>query len=205
MSSEFIQGFTLQATLIFGLGAQNLFLIDAGLKKQNHFLAATVSAICDFCLIFLGVAGAGSIFSQNETLRAVVTCLGILFLAYYGIKKIIEPVEIGEVSTEDHTIKKTIAYSLAFSLLNPHVYLDVLLIGSYSSQFSALQDRIRFGIGASFYSAIWFFVLVIFSATMRKFNGQPQFLRRLNFIAGVLLIYLAIKLSFELSLLRSLL
>lgn len=199
MSSELIQGFTLQASLIFGLGAQNLFLIDCGLKKRCHLLVAFICSLCDCALIILGVAGAGTFFSQNKSLQLAFTILGILFLFYYGAKKFFEKPLLISSELSDQFDRKIIWQSLGFSLLNPHVYLDtVVLIGGFSSQFLQMRQRLLFGVGAGLYSVFWFFGLVLFSAAMKNFLNKPGFLKILNRGAGVLLIYLGVKLLLEL-------
>lgn len=201
MNEQLIQGFTLQASLIFGLGAQNLFLIDRGLNRKSHLLAASVCSICDCALIFFGVLGAGSYLAQNSKVRIVVTIIGIIFLGYYGFQKLYErPEEISQTSKLEST-KNILVQSLGFSLLNPHVYLDTfVLIGSYSAQFNSLQKRVWFGAGASLYSIIWFFSLVLFSAVMSRYLNRPSFRQKLNRVAGALLIFLGIKLLCELGL-----
>jgi L-lysine exporter family protein LysE/ArgO len=88
--NQFIEGFLLQASLILALGAQNLFVLESGLKRQRHLLVALICSICDTVLIAVGVAGAASIFVQVPSLKICSGALGVLFLIYYGVKKILE-------------------------------------------------------------------------------------------------------------------
>lgn len=194
------QGFLLQASLILALGAQNLFVLESGLKKQNHLLVALICSICDAFLIAVGVAGAATLFVQIPFLKILFGTLGVIFLIYYGIKKIHESFN---VSPESHSqvsapinLKKVILLSLSFSLLNPHVYLDtVVLIGGYSTKFPEILDRIKFGFGAASFSALWFFGLSQFSYYLSSILKSQKAMKRISFFAGTLLLILAWKLG----------
>lgn len=84
----FIQGVLLQASLILALGAQNIFVLDAGLKRQHYALVALICTTCDVVLIFTGVAGAASIFLDNPELKVIFGFLGVGFLGFYALLKL---------------------------------------------------------------------------------------------------------------------
>lgn len=202
MLSHFIEGFVLQAGLILGLGAQNLFVLDAGIRKQRHYLIASVCSICDVLLIALGVLGAASIFLAYPLLKIIVGALGVAFLAYYAVLKLWEAwrgVKIEKnVEAKSFSRRRAVMLALAFSVLNPHVYLDtVVLIGGYATKFEALYERALFGAGAGFFSTLWFFGLATLSAAFGKVLMQPKAMRILSLLAGCVLSWLAIKLGFE--------
>lgn len=201
MIVAFFEGLVLQASLILALGAQNLFIIDSGLKKRRPLLVAVVCSICDTGLIFLGVFGTAVVLTQFPFFKMVLALSGIGFLAYYGILKISEsfsPVSIQQVQISAETARQVILASLGFSLLNPHVYLDTLvLIGGYSTQFNQISIRFSFGAGAAFVSVVWFFGLTTLATLASSLFSKPAAVKRLSFASGALLLVLAAKLVFD--------
>ncbi|MCO5142557.1 MAG: LysE/ArgO family amino acid transporter [Oligoflexia bacterium] len=197
--SIFIQGFVLQASLILALGAQNIFVLNSGLRRQRHLLVAFVSSICDTLLIFVGVLGVATIFVQIPILKIGLGVVGVAFLFFYGLLKLKEArdgVEISLDSKQTTTIRQTVLTALGFSLLNPHVYLDtVVLVGGYSSKFSQITERFYFGAGASAFSTIWFFGLALLASWGSKLLGSPKAMRIVSLVSGLILVILAIKLG----------
>lgn len=108
------------------------------------------------------------------------------FLFFYGILKLREAhrgVEVSFESKSTTTVRQTILTSLGFSLLNPHVYLDtVVLIGGYSSQFGQSMERLYFGAGASTFSTLWFFGLTLLASLGSRLFGNPKVMRIVSFI-----------------------
>lgn len=201
--SQFIEGFVLQMGLILGLGAQNIFVLESGLKKQRHLLVATVCAVCDNILIAIGVLGAAAIFIKHPILKISFGVIGILFLVYYGLKKFTEgfrknqAIDFNSGSTK-RSVKQVILLSLGFTLLNPHVYLDtVILIGGYAAKYSDLNSRLQFGAGAGALSILWFFGLSLFSYAMSSFLNNPKAMRWVAIVSGIVLLSIAWKLSFD--------
>ena len=199
MLSIFAQGFFLQASLILALGAQNIFVLNSGLRKQRHLLVALVSSICDTLLIFVGVLGVATFFVQYPAMKIGLGVVGVGFLFFYGVTKLKEAkngVSISQSTAKATSVKQTILTSLGFSLLNPHVYLDtVVLIGGYSSKFTELTDRFYFGAGASAFSTIWFFGLALLASVASRFLNNPRAMRGVSLVSGVILVLLAVKLG----------
>lgn len=198
-----IEGFSLQASLILALGAQNIFVLESGLKKRRQFLVATLCSICDLLLIAVGILGAATIFIQVPLLKISFGIAGVGFLAYYGSKKIREGFKSSfssekGASNTGASFRETVVLSLSFSLLNPHVYLDtVILIGGYATKFIVLSERIFFGLGAGLFSILWFFSLSFFAAKMSESLSNPKTMRMISFISGVILLMLSWKLGSE--------
>jgi len=196
----FIEGFVLQASLILALGAQNIFVLESGLKKQRNLLVATICSLCDATLIAVGVLGAATIFMKIPMLKITFGVLGVLFLAFYGLKKLHESfkpqvIEVDE-SHSTNSVKKVILLSLGFSLLNPHVYLDtIVLVGGYASQYNNLESRAIFGGGAAIFSTLWFFGLALFAQVMSRVLNNSKSMRFVAFISGVVLLALTCKLG----------
>ena len=154
------------AGLIVAIGAQNAFVLRQGLQQRQVFVTALVCVLCDAALIVLGVAGFGTWVSSNPLLRTLAAWGGALFLFGYGLRAFVaafrtisggaglEP-QIGKPPSKREAISST----LAVSLLNPHVYLDtVVLLGSVGGQFAG-SGRVAFGAGAVTASSVWFFGL----------------------------------------------
>lgn len=199
MFSVFAQGFLLQASLILALGAQNIFVLNSGLRKQRHLLVALVCSVCDAILIFVGVLGVATFFIQFPLLKIALGVVGVGFLLFYGILKLKEAksgISISGSSQQVTTVKQTILTSLGFSLLNPHVYLDtVVLIGGYSSQFNQLIERFYFGGGAASFSVLWFYSLAILASATSRFLNNPKAMRIVSLMSGLILVLLAVKLG----------
>ena len=158
------QGFGLGLSLIIAIGAQNSYVLKKGILKSNVFAVAATCTLIDITLISLGILGFGSIVERNKTFMLFATIFGVLFLSYYGITSIVEAIKKRESfkiedDREKDSLKKTILTLLALSLLNPHVYLDtVILIGSIGSKYP-LSQRMDFLIGTCLASFVWFFGL----------------------------------------------
>lgn len=199
----FIEGFALQAGLILGLGAQNLFVLEAGIRRSRHQLIAAVCSVCDVLLILVGVLGAASAFIAIPLLKICFGVLGVLFLAYYAFKKLREGLAGNLDQAVNSTVfvistKKAIITALGFSLLNPHVYLDtIVLIGGYASKHEEVSKRLFFGAGAGTFSILWFFALANLSATFAPVLTKPRSMRIISLCAGAVLSYLTYKLGSE--------
>ncbi len=198
----FGQGFILQASLILALGAQNLFVLESGLKKRRHFLVALTCSVCDLTLVLLGVLGAASIFVRIYWLKVLIGSLGVLFLLYYALQKIQEyyrdDVRDKEKVQLTEGTKSVLLAALAFSLLNPHVYLDtVILIGGYATKFPDVYSRLIFGLGASAFSTVWFFGLAFLASTAQRLLNNPKAMRRVALVSGLILLFIAFKLGVE--------
>ena len=200
--NQFIEGFLLQASLILALGAQNLFVLETGLKKQRNFLVALICSICDTILIGVGIIGSTTLFVQIPSLKVIFGILGVLFLFYYGVKKVIEGfanIDNTQIKIQtDITLKQTVLLTLSFSLLNPHVYLDtIILIGGYAAKFLSLEDKIQFGAGVASFSTVWFFGLSLFAYSLSELLKNPKTLKIISLISGTVLLVLSWKLGFD--------
>ncbi|MGE3608403.1 MAG: LysE/ArgO family amino acid transporter [Bacteriovoracaceae bacterium] len=199
MQGLFLEGFTLQASLIMALGAQNLFILESGLKRQNYILASIVCFLCDFTLIIIGVTGGGTLLNQYPYLKILIGIIGFIFLLYYGVSKIFFHKLVFEESShiiDRSSIKKCILLAITFSVLNPHAYLDAfILIGGYSSKYSELSKRAFLGIGAASFSLFWFLLLSCISSQMRSLFTDQKKMKILMTISGCILISVAYNLG----------
>lgn len=200
MEVLFLEGLFLQASLIFALGAQNIFVLESGLKKQNPLTVSFACFLCDLLLLTIGVAGAGALFTSYSQLKILIGVIGVFFLVRYGLSKIFHAGPAFSESTDKSfvTLKRSIMLSITFSLLNPHAYLDAfVLIGGYSSKYSLLSERLAVGFGAAFYSLIWFLALTRASSYMKPIFSNPRRLRLLSTCCGLVLLFLSFQLGVD--------
>ena len=184
-----LQGFGLGASLIIAIGAQNAFVLRQGIKKQHVFAIACVCTLCDAFLILLGVGGFGSLIASVPLLTLVATWGGAAFLLFYGLRSFraaLHPAVLNndvEVA-QPMRLRSTILTVLALSLLNPHVYLDtVVLLGSIGAHYPP-SERVSFAIGAIFASFTWFFGLAYGAAWLAPLFKRPIAWRVLDAIIG---------------------
>ncbi|MFH0783290.1 MAG: LysE/ArgO family amino acid transporter [Pseudomonadota bacterium] len=158
----YFQGMGTGAGLIIAIGAQNAFVLSQGVRKEHNWLVAFICSMCDSLLIFLGAVGVGTAVAASPLLREIAGWGGALFLAYYGWRAMRAAMvaETLKVTTEGYASRWAVATAtLAVTLLNPHVYLDTLvLLGGMSGRFSG-NGRYLFALGASSASLIWFYTL----------------------------------------------
>jgi L-lysine exporter family protein LysE/ArgO len=181
--SFLILGFLTGMSLILAIGAQNIFVIEQGLKKQYIFLVCLICSISDFLLIFLGIflfEYFGNFF--NSTIELILNIFLFIFLAHFiygkvSIKnnKVYFDKEIKKIS-----ISSIITKTLAFTYLNPHVYSDtVFFLGNFSKNFLII-DKYYFGIGASISSFIFFFIIGYLSKSLSKFLKSKKMWKKIN-------------------------
>ncbi|WP_299045601.1 LysE/ArgO family amino acid transporter [uncultured Tateyamaria sp.] len=159
--ASFVPGFLLSLSLILAIGAQNAFVLRQGLRRLHVFWVCLTCATCDAVLIAGGVAGFGALAEALPWFEAVMRYGGAAFLIWYGWQNARSAWKGGaamDTSGGDvQSLRAAILTVLALTWLNPHVYLDtVVLIGSISAQY---PDRLLFGIGAVLASFTFFFSL----------------------------------------------
>jgi len=187
--SVLLQGFALGASLIIAIGAQNAFVLRQGLKRVHVFLSASVCTLCDMVLITLGVAGLGTLISTNPILTQVATWGGAAFLLYYGFRSFRSAFKTNTLEAESAQgqpvrMRDTLVTLLAISLLNPHVYLDtVVLVGSIGAHYPE-NERIYFALGAMCASLVWFFGLAYGAAWLAPLFRRPMAWRILDALVG---------------------
>lgn len=193
----FIYGFSLGFSLILAIGAQNAFVLKQGLKSEHVFLVCFICAFSDAILILAGVGGFHVLVTQFPPIVAIARYGGALFLLVYGFlsfrsalisKHSLKPGE----STVSSAGRAALA-CLAFTWLNPHVYLDtVILIGSVSSQFEG--KLVEFASGATSASFVFFFSLGYGARFLRGLFENPRAWQVLEFLIGVVMWSIAVKL-----------
>ena len=195
-------GFLTGLTLIFAIGAQNLFVIEQGLKRQYIFLVCLVCSISDFLLIFLGIF-LFEYFEQffNHIIEIILNILLIIFLSYFIYSKFMELQKFKVLKINDELSLNsafTIFFkTLGFTYLNPHVYSDtVFFLGNFSKNFD-LENKIYFGIGASIASFIFFFMLGYLSKLFANNLNNQKAWKYINYFIIIFMSFLVIFILFD--------
>ena len=176
-------GFFTGLSLILAIGAQNIFVIEQGLKKQHVFLVCLICSISDLILIFLGIF-LFHYFNQlfNQTIELILNILLILFLLHFIYSKIKIHYSDINFSNDLTNISKINIFikTLGFTYLNPHVYSDtVFFLGNFSKNY-LLNQKIAFGIGAAIASFLFFFALGYLSNYLSKYAKSKKVWRVIN-------------------------
>ena len=196
-----LEGFASGAGLIIAIGAQNAFVLKQGLLKNHVFATVLICAVIDALLITLGVAGFGKVLTSNYYLLEAARWGGVGFLSYYGFRSFqavfkTESLNLKSSKSEVPNLKVSITTILALSLLNPHVYLDtVVLVGSIGAQFSAFE-RPYFALGAIVASFVWFFSMGYGARYLGPLFQKPLSWKILDFIIGCVMVLIALTLIF---------
>ena len=188
--NEFIFGFTTGLSFILAIGAQNLFVMEQGIKKNHIFLVTTICAISDFLLIFLGIFIFYSIENfLSASINLILNILLIIFLIHFIWGKIKIFKESLEISNQNSTSKfNLISLTLGFTFLNPHVYSDtVFMLGNLSKSYKFIEQKINFGLGASFASFIFFYFIGYGAFFLRSYFLNKKIWNVTN---GIIIFYL---------------
>lgn len=194
-----IEGFGIGAGLIIAIGSQNAFVLKKGIMKQHVFITALTCSIIDTILIILGSMGLGTIISRTPILMISATIFGIIFLSTYAIRSFMAVFQSKSLGSEDDkqesvTLKATFITLLALTLLNPHVYLDtVILLGSIGARYPVL-DRTNFVIGACLASFVWFFGLAYGAGFFAPLFKKDITWKILDFAIGCVMLTIVYKL-----------
>jgi L-lysine exporter family protein LysE/ArgO len=162
MVSAFAAGFALMAGLIVAIGAQNAFVLRQGLMRAHIPMLVTVCIAIDASLILAGSAGAGTLIHAHANLLSVISWVGAAFLFFYGLlacRRALTPKTLIATTENQLTAAQAVRTVLAVSLLNPHVYLDtVILVGGFCGHYAG-SGRVCCAAGAIFASVCWFVIL----------------------------------------------
>ena len=186
--SFLLLGFFTGLSLILAIGAQNIFVIEQGLKKQYVFLVCLICSISDSLLIFLGIF----LFEYfrnffTDKIELIFNILLLVFLVYFIITKIKIKYDKLNINFKNNSfsLKNIIIKTLGFTYLNPHVYSDtVFFLGNFSKNF-LIQQKYYFGIGASISSFLFFFCIGYLSKFLSKYLQNKIVWRFINFFIVV--------------------
>jgi L-lysine exporter family protein LysE/ArgO len=193
-TAAFTTGFTLSATLIIAIGAQNSFVLRQGLLREHVAAVVAFCALADLALITAGVAGLAKILGRAPPLAMALSIAGTLFLLWYGLRALrraFNPQALAGSGGRHATLRSAVAQAAAFTFLNPHVYLDtVLLMGSIGARQSA-DSRVWFVGGAALASGSWFTALGFGARFLAPLFSRPRAWQVLDVLIGATMLALA--------------
>lgn len=195
-----VEGFLLGFGLIVAIGAQNAFVLRQGLMRRHVFVVAAICAASDAILIVAGVAGLGRLVQSSPELLTVVTLAGAAFVFLYGaiaFRRALHPGRLLATAAEEAGLAATVAAGLAFTFLNPHVYLDtVVLIGAVSARYD-FGGAAAFAAGAMIASVVWFFGLGYGARLLTPVFARPAAWRVLDILIGIVMWAIAARLAVD--------
>ena len=202
MSLAFVEGFSLSFGLILAIGAQNAFVIRQGLLRSNTFLVCLICALSDAILIYVGVFGVGAWLNSKQAAQVMMTMFAIAFLLVYGVLRVRSAIHpkglVIDMEIPDVSKVSLVLTTLAFTWLNPHVYLDTLvLIGGASSGYSGV-GRNAFALGAASASFLFFFSLGYGAQFFSERLRHPQSWRIIDSLIALLMFLIALSLTLNL-------
>jgi len=189
------QGFILTLSMIIPIGSQNSMLLSQGINKNHHLMTAGLFMLYDAMMISLGVLGGSLILSSNDTLFTMLTWGGIAFLLSYGVMSFKAAICGVKSATNNVVGKKSIKVvfltTLVVTFLNPHAYIDtVMVIGSVGGQYND-NVKLYFLIGAISGSIVWFSTLALGAARLSRQLSQPKVRAAIDLSIGLVMWFIA--------------
>ncbi|KMM86547.1 L-lysine exporter family protein LysE/ArgO [Pseudomonas taetrolens] len=196
MWQSYLNGLLVAFGLIMAIGTQNAFVLAQSLRREHHLPVAAFCVVCDALLVAAGVFGLATLLAQNPVLLSVARWGGAVFLLWYGTQALRRAFSASSLEqSAGHTarsLKAVMLSALAVTLLNPHVYLDtVLLIGSLGAQQSVPGAYV---VGAASASLLWFFTLALGAAWLAPWLARPNTWRLLDLLVAVMMFTVAVQL-----------
>ena len=193
-----IAGFFSGLSLIVAIGAQNAFVIRQGLLRSHVALVVTVCSVADAFLIILGIGGLGTIIQSQPQALEFIRWFGVAYLIWFGVKSVRAALSHQSLDVKGENEKsawKVLLTVLTFTFLNPHVYLDtVILLGSIANQFS--DHRWFFAFGASLASVVWFTSIGYGARAASHLMSRPIFWKILDSAIAAIMFTIALTLAF---------
>ena len=190
-------GFATSLSLIVAIGAQNAFVLRQGIRNEYVLPVVILCAVSDLVLIMAGVAGVGALVTAHPQLLTVARYGGAVFLVGYGLlaaRRALRPTTLTPSDAGPASLKSVLLTCLALTFLNPHVYLDtVVLLGTLASQQG--DARWRFGAGAATASLVWFFGLGFGARRLAGLFAKPSTWRVLDGVIALTMIGLGVSLA----------
>ena len=189
-------GFVAGLSLIVAIGAQNAFVLRQGIRNEHVLPVVIVCAVSDLVLIVAGVAGVGALVTAHPQLMTIARYGGAAFLLGYGLlaaRRALQPAVMTPGDAGSARLPAVLLTCLALTFLNPHVYLDtVVLLGTLASQQG--DGRWRFGAGAALASLVWFFSLGFGARRLAGLFAKPVTWRILDGVIALTMIALSVSL-----------
>jgi L-lysine exporter family protein LysE/ArgO len=188
-----LSGFGLGLSQIAAIGLQNIFILKNGIQKKPMFAICLACALCDILMICFGIFFAGASISAHKNYIAIFQFLGASFLLFYGLKLLKNSFKkkLLDLENTQNQNNKMLGAVIAVSILNPHAWVDaVIIIGSMSTKYSDF-DKVYFALGCIIASIVWFFCLGYFSKKISHLFVNPMTWNILDFVMSFVMFYLS--------------
>ena len=198
MLDALVAGLFTGLSLIVAIGAQNAFVLRQGVLRQHVGAVVTVCAVSDLVLITAGVAGIGAIVEHTPTALTVVRWLGVAFLAAYGLRSLGRARHAGALTASSDVeprLRGALVQAFALTWLNPHVYLDTLLLLGSLAAHHGPSGKWWFAVGASLGSILWFTGLGYGARLAAPLLSRPRAWQVLDVLIGLTMLTIAYQLA----------
>ena len=189
-----LTGLAMGLSLIVAIGAQNAFVLRQGIRREHVGVVVSICAACDFVLIIAGTLGVGALVTAHPVVLTVFKWAGAAYLLWFAFTSFRSAMHPQALEMRESSPSRSIVLSaLAITLLNPHVYLDtVVMLGNLANQHG--PDRWWFTLGACLASLIWFPALGYGARALAGPLGRPGVWRLIDLVIGMVMIAIAIRL-----------
>jgi L-lysine exporter family protein LysE/ArgO len=196
MWQSYLNGLLISLGLIIAIGTQNAYVLAQSLRREHHLSVALLCIVCDVVLVAAGVFGLANVLAHSPSLLAIARWGGVIFLLWYGamaLRRAVSPQSLAQGDADSQRSRRAVLLTaLAVTLLNPHVYLDtVLLIGSLGAQQAVPGAYVA---GAASASVLWFSTLAIGAAWLAPWLARPTTWRLLDLMVAVMMFSVAVQL-----------
>ncbi|MGI8392264.1 LysE/ArgO family amino acid transporter [Leucobacter sp. W1038] len=200
MITPMLVGFGTGLSLIAAIGAQNAFVLQQGIRRQFVLPVVLICGLADALLEFAGVAGIGFVIERAPLVIEIVRWGGVVFLLWYAwgaVRRAIRP--IGLVATEGSqvSLKKAVLACLAITWLNPHVYLDTMVLMGSIGNAQGDPERWWFALGGAIASLAWFALIGYGARALTRFFASPRAWQVLDWSVAVVMVLIAARLVFD--------
>ncbi|NYJ76197.1 LysE/ArgO family amino acid transporter [Allobranchiibius huperziae] len=193
MLTSAFTGFATGLSLIVAIGAQNAYVLRQGLARDHVAVVVAICALSDAVLIAAGVGGVGALVASHPTVLTLLKFAGAAYLLWFGVRSLLaarHPSGLGPVVLSG--ARSVVATTLALTFLNPHVYLDtVLMLGNIANQ-QGSQGRWWFASGAALASVVWFCSIGYGAAASARWLVRPRTWQVLDVLIGITMIVIAV-------------
>lgn len=186
-------------SLIVAIGAQNAFVLRQGIARQHVLPVVLICGLTDAVLETLGVAGIGFIVDRAPLLIEIVRWGGVLFLLWYAwgsFRKVLKPEALTADTGKVSSLRSTVLAALAITYLNPHVYLDTMVLMGSIGVSQGDPEKWWFAAGGALASVVWFFVLGYGARSLTRFFASTRSWQILDSLVGVTMLVIAARLAF---------
>jgi L-lysine exporter family protein LysE/ArgO len=196
-----LKGMAISGGLIVAIGSQNVFVMKQGLMNRHIFMVAFTCFLCDVLLMSAGIMGLGSIIKSSKIATLILALSGGLFLLYYSARAFMGAIKGSQTLEANNTkndfksdskgFKSTLFATLAVTLINPHVYLDTVVVVGGIAGTLPFNQKLEFLAGAALASGIWFFALGYGARNLAPLFRKPMTWRILETVIGVVMLVIA--------------